>query len=87
MWHITLVVDRFLVANAFDLISRVAMLDGLSTVEGDFLCCRSCFNCTPNFRNISGLPPGSEQGDALMPMLHVLGQHGVLESIQESLHL
>ena len=30
---------------------------------------------------------GGEQGDALMPMLYVLGQHGALASIQESLLL
>ena len=28
---------------------------------------------------------GGEQGDALMPMLYSLGQHGALESIQDSL--
>ena len=76
--------------SAFDLISRAAMLDGVSTVEGgdSVLPFVLQFHSEPSkylvrrLRRHSHYPPGR---DALMPKLYALGQHGVLESIQESL--
>ena len=82
--------------SAFDLISRAAMLDGLSTVEGgdhvlpfvlrfysepsQYLWSDDC-----GVTHVVHQGEGGEQGDALMPMLYALGQHSALESIQESL--
>ena len=70
-------------------------LDGLSTVEGgdsvlpfvlqfysepsQYLWSDDC-----GVTHVIHQGEGGEQGDALMPMLYALGQHGALESIQES---
>ena len=74
--------------GAFDMISRVAMLDGLCAS----FCAPVLLRPLPVFldrqqRRHPCDPPGEggEQGDALMPMLYALGQHGALLSLQDFL--
>ena len=83
-------------SSAFDLISRVAVLDGLSNVIGgeSVLPLVRQFYTEPSenhWTDDCGVThfihqgEGGEHGDALMPMLHSSGQHGALESIHDSL--
>ena len=76
--------------SAFDLISRAAMLDGLSTVLPfalQFYSEASQYIWTDDFgvNHVIHQGEGGEQGDALMPMLYSLGQHEALMSVQDSL--
>ena len=82
--------------GAFDLVSRAAMLRGLSGVEGGE-------EATPFVRMFFGEPSvyfwehdhgvvhnihqagHGEQGDALMPLLFALGQHSALVAVQGQL--
>ena len=72
--------------SAFDLISRAAMLDGLSSMEGgeSVLPFALQFYSEPSqciwtddcgVNHVIHQGEGGEQGDALMPMLYSLGQH------------
>ena len=83
--------------GAFDLISRVSMLEGLRSIEGGD-------SILPFVLQFYGNPSsflweddegttheirqgeGGEQGDPLMPMLYALGQHPALCAIQSKFH-
>ena len=79
--------------NAFDLISRSAMLRGLVSVAGglEAILFVRMFYGQPLFyiwEDDEGTvheihQEGGEQGDALMPLLFALGQHPALASVQE----
>ena len=82
--------------SACDMMSRKAMLQGLSNVEGGraALSSVSMFHGAPSqnlWEDDSGTVhtidqgEGGEQGDALMPLLHSLGQHGALKLHSEEL--
>ena len=83
--------------SAHDMRSRKAMLQGLSNVEGGraALPFVSMFCGAPSqylWEDDSGTVhtidqgEGGEQGDAMMPLLHSLGQHGALQKLQSELH-
>ena len=82
--------------SAFDVISRAAMLDGLHQVRGgdkalpfvlQFHSEPSQYFWTDDCgdTHVIHQGEGGEQGDALMPMLCALGQHGALFSLQDFL--
>ena len=82
--------------SAFDMISRAAMLDGLHQVRGgdkalpfvlQFYSEPSQYFWTDDCgdTHVIHQGEGGEQGDALMPMLYALGQHGALLSLQDFL--
>ena len=66
--------------GAFDLISRVSMLEGLRSVLHFYGNPSSFFLGGTTHEIRQG--EGGEQGDPLMPMLYVLGQHPALCAIQ-----
>ena len=78
--------------GAYDLVSRTAMLRGLMDMEeGDkllpfvrlFYSDPSTFLWDDEVGDTQG--EGGEQGDALMPLLFSLGQHGALKAVARSL--
>ena len=82
--------------GAFDQISRAAMLDGLLNVAhcGAVLPFVHAFYVSPSsylWEDSTGMVhtirqgEGSEQGDALMPLLFAVGQHSTLDAVQEEL--
>ena len=83
--------------SAFDMISRAAMVDGLHQVRGgdkafpfvlQFYSEPSQYFWTDDCgdTHVIHQGEGSEQGDALMPMLFALGQHGALLSLHKHRH-
>ena len=81
--------------SAYDLISRAAMLDGLSNVKGgeamlpfvlQFYSQPSEYHWTDDYgeTHVIHQGEGGEQGDAFMPMLYSLGQHAALQSVQDA---
>ena len=75
--------------GAFDLLSRRAMLEGLREVGSDavpfarmFYGQASEYLCESD-SEIHSIPQGEggEQGDAMMPLLYSLGQHGALQDV------
>ena len=82
--------------SAYDTISRRAMLQGLSNVEGgrSALPFVSMFYGSPSqylWEDEGGVThtihqgEGGEQGDAMMPLLYSLGQHRALQLVQDEL--
>ena len=82
--------------SAFDMISRAAMLDGMGQIRGgeavlpfvlQFYSQPSEYLWTDDYgdNHVILQGEGGEQGDALMPMLCSLGQHGALQEVQDSL--
>ena len=82
--------------SAFDLISREAMLHGLSSVEGGnsvlpfvrmFYGAPSEYLWEDDSGTVHRIPQGEggEQGDSMMPLLFCLGQHQALQAIQDQL--
>ena len=79
--------------GAYDLVSRTAMLSGLMDMEeGDRDCCHlsvCSFLIRPRSCGMTKLEirqgEGGEQGDALMPLLFSLGQHGALKAVARGL--
>ena len=82
--------------SAFDLISRAAMMDGMAQIRGgeavlpfvlQFYSQPSQYLWTDDYgdNHVILQGEGGEQGDALMPMLYSLGQHGALQEVQDSL--
>ena len=78
--------------SAYDMMSRKAMLQGLSNVEGGRVALPfvSMFYGAPSqylWEDDSGTAhtidqgEGGEQGNALMPLLYSLGQHGALQKL------
>ena len=83
--------------GAFDLVSRRAMLEGLHAIPGgaEALPFVRMFYGQPSrylWEDCEGIVhaihqgEGGEQGDALMPLLFSLGQHGALAAVQRQLH-
>ena len=84
--------------SAYDSISRAAMLDGLSNVNGgdavlpfvlQFHAQPSEYHWMDDYgrNHVIHQGEGGEQGDALMPMLYSLGQHAALQAVQGALLL
>ena len=80
--------------GAFDLISRRAMLEGLREVSSDAVPFARMFHgqaseylWESDSGEIHSIPQGEggEQGDAMMPLLHSLGQHGALQDVSRRL--
>ena len=81
--------------SAYDQISRAAMLDGLYThCGGEAIPFVRMFYGLPStylWEDAEGVEhsilqgEGGEQGDPLMPLLYLLGQHGALEATHEEL--
>ena len=80
--------------SAYDSISRVAMLHGLREVNGQAVPHVRMFDGQPStyiWRMSTTLlhsihqGEGGDQGDALMPLLFSLGQHGALQAVSRHL--
>ena len=77
--------------SAHDSISRAAMLDGLSNVNGPFVlqfyAQPSEYHWMDDYgrNHVIHQGEGGEHGDALMPMLYSLGQHAALQAVQDAL--
>ena len=82
--------------SAYDTISRRAMLQGLSNVEGGrsalpFVCMIYGSPSQYLWEDEGGVThtihqgEGGEQGDAMMPLLYSLGQHRALQLVQDEL--
>ena len=70
--------------RAFDLISRRAVLEGLQRVSAEAVPFARMFYGRGEVHNIPQ-GEGGEQGDAMMPLLFSLGQHGALQNASRTL--